>query len=50
MVLSLFIFGVTDIRNFALPLMAGIIAGTYSSIFIASSIWMDLKTKIAAKK
>ncbi len=46
MVLALFIFGVTDIRNFALPLMAGIVAGTYSSIFIASSIWMDLKTKV----
>ena len=45
MVLALFIFGVTDIRNFALPLMVGVVAGTYSSIFIASSIWMDLKKK-----
>ncbi|WP_029322460.1 protein translocase subunit SecDF [Butyrivibrio sp. AE3004] len=45
MVLSLFIFGVPDIRFFALPLMVGVVAGTYSSIFIASPIWLDLKKK-----
>ena len=50
MVLSLFIFGVTDIRNFALPLMVGVVAGTYSSIFIASPIWMDLKNKFKKEK
>ncbi len=50
MVLSLFIFGVTDIRNFALPLMVGVVAGTYSSIFVASSIWMDLKTRFKKSK
>ncbi len=50
MVLALFIFGVTDIRNFALPLMVGVVAGTYSSIFVASPLWMDLKTKFAKKK
>ncbi|SDB24868.1 MULTISPECIES: protein translocase subunit SecD [unclassified Butyrivibrio] len=43
MVLSLAIFGVPDIRFFALPLMVGVVAGTYSSIFIASPIWLDLK-------
>ena len=42
MVLSLFVFGVTDIKNFALPLMVGVICGTYSSIFIASPLWYDL--------
>ncbi|PID82755.1 MAG: protein translocase subunit SecF [Clostridiales bacterium] len=47
--ISLLIFGVTSIKLLALPLMAGIIAGTYSSIFIASPIWVtfkDLKEKI----
>ncbi|MCR4757660.1 MAG: protein translocase subunit SecD [Butyrivibrio sp.] len=44
-VLALFIFGVADIKAFALPLMVGVICGTYSSIFIASPIWYDLKTK-----
>ncbi|MBE5860171.1 MAG: protein translocase subunit SecD [Butyrivibrio sp.] len=49
MVLVLFIFGVTDIKNFALPLMVGVVAGTYSSIFIASPIWLDIKTKLSKK-
>jgi SecD/SecF fusion protein len=44
MVFALFIFGVADIRAFALPLMVGVVSGTYSSIFIASSLWFDLKT------
>lgn len=39
---SLYIFGVNSIRDFALPLMIGVIAGTYSSIFIASPIWYFL--------
>ena len=43
-VLSLYIFGVADIKAFALPLMVGVICGTYSSIFIASPMWYDLKT------
>lgn len=37
---SLYIFGVEAIREFALPLVAGIVIGTYSSIFIASPIWV----------
>ncbi len=43
-VLALYIFGVADIKAFALPLMVGVICGTYSSIFIASPMWYDLKT------
>ena len=39
----LFLFGVTDIRAFALPLMAGVISGTYSSICLASALWFDMK-------
>ncbi|MCR5671866.1 MAG: protein translocase subunit SecD [Butyrivibrio sp.] len=44
-VCALYIFGVADIKAFALPLMVGVICGTYSSIFIASPMWFDLKTK-----
>jgi SecD/SecF fusion protein len=44
-VLALYIFGVADIKAFALPLMVGVISGTYSSIFVASPMWYDLKTK-----
>ncbi len=43
-VLSLYIFGVADIKAFALPLMVGVISGTYSSIVIASPMWYDLRT------
>ena len=43
MVLMLLILGVSSIREFALPLLAGVIAGTYSSIFIATQLWYIFK-------
>ena len=46
MVAALYVFGVTSIREFALPLMVGIVCGTYSSICIAGTLWYVLKTKI----
>lgn len=49
-VISLMVFGVSTIRELALPLLVGIVAGTYSSIFIASPIWVTLKEKFAKKK
>jgi len=39
MVLVLFIFGVASIKEFALPIMVGIVFGTYSSICLAGSLW-----------
>lgn len=42
-VFVLYILGVEQIREFALPLMVGIVAGTYSSIFIASPLWVMIK-------
>ena len=39
MVVCLYILGVTSIREFALPMAAGIIAGTFSSVFIAGTVW-----------
>ncbi|MCR4567128.1 MAG: protein translocase subunit SecD [Pseudobutyrivibrio sp.] len=42
-VLMLLILGVSTIREFALPLLAGVIAGTYSSIFIATQLWYMFK-------
>jgi len=41
---SLFIYGTAAVREFATPLLAGVLAGTYSSIFIASPVWAILKT------
>ena len=49
MVLVLYILGVSSIKEFALPLMAGIVCGTYSSVCLACAIWYILKTKIVKK-
>ena len=35
----IFIFGVTSLRQFTLPMIIGIIAGAYSSLFLAGSLW-----------
>lgn len=45
MVFVLYILGVTSIREFALPLMIGIIGGAYSSVCIAGSLWYTLRCK-----
>ncbi|MCM1190880.1 MAG: protein translocase subunit SecD [Butyrivibrio sp.] len=50
MVAVLYILGVTSIRDFALPLMVGIVCGTYSSICLAGGMWYLFRTKIQPKK
>ena len=45
MVLTLFIFGVSSVKEFALPIMIGIICGAYSSVCLAGSIWYVLRKK-----
>ena len=49
MVATLYIFGVASIREFALPLLVGLVAGTYSSICIASPLWYVLRTRFVKK-
>ncbi len=49
MVAVLYVMGVSSIKEFALPLMAGIACGTYSSICLAGSLWLVLKKKFVAK-
>ncbi|MFC1566954.1 protein translocase subunit SecF [bacterium] len=44
-VLSLYVFGGKVIKDFALVLLLGVLVGTYSSIFIASPIVYDWKTR-----
>ncbi|MCK8059055.1 protein translocase subunit SecF [Fusibacter sp. A2] len=48
---ALYFLGVESIKELAFPLLAGVAAGTYSSIFIASPVWVLLKnlTKKRAK-
>jgi preprotein translocase subunit SecF len=48
-IVTLYIFGVEAIRDFALPLVVGIVVGTYSSIFIASPVWYLLKSRTSIK-
>ena len=43
MVVVLYILGVTSIKEFALPLMVGVICGCYSSVCIAGCMWYDIK-------
>ena len=43
MVIVLYIFGVSSIKAFALPLIIGIICGGYSSICITGPLWFDFK-------
>jgi SecD/SecF fusion protein len=50
MVLLLFILGVSSIREFALPLMVGLISGSYSSIFIATELWYVMKLHLGKSK
>lgn len=45
-ILSLFLMGTDSIREFTFPLIVGVAAGTYSSIFIASSLWVTLTKKL----
>lgn len=45
MVLVLYIMGVSSIREFALPLMVGIVCGTYSSVCLAGSLWFEMNRR-----
>ena len=49
MVFLLYILGVASIKDFSLPLMVGIVSGTYSSICIATELWFVFKTRFAKK-
>ncbi|WP_234119410.1 protein translocase subunit SecF [Clostridium hydrogenum] len=48
-VLSVHIF-VPSVREFTIPLLVGIISGCYSSIFIASPLWVIFKKRSDRKK
>lgn len=48
---SLYVLGVQSVKEFALPVVVGIIAGTWSSVLIAGSVWYMLsKLKLGKKK
>jgi len=43
--LAIFIFGGESIRGFAFALLIGIVVGTYSSLFIATPVYVDMAKK-----
>ncbi len=47
---ALYVMGVDSIREFALPIIIGIIVGTYSSVCIASPLWTILRNVSFSKK
>lgn len=49
-IVALYIMGVDSIKEFTLPLIAGISVGVYSSIFIASPIWVLINKKQRKKQ
>ena len=49
MVAALYVFGVTSVKEFALPLMAGILCGTYSAVCVAGALWLVLRKVLPAK-
>ena len=50
MVVMLYVLGVASIREFALPLMAGLICGAYSSVCIATQLWYVLRVRFEKRE
>ena len=49
-IFMLFLLGVSSIREFALPLMVGIVCGGYSSVCLTGAMWYVMKTKLKKAK
>ena len=49
MILVLYILGVATIKEFALPLIVGVLAGGYSSVCITGSLWYVMKKGVKSK-
>ena len=50
MVFLLYALGVSNIRDFALPMIVGLISGAYSSICIATQLWYVMKVHFGKSK
>ncbi len=49
-VFVLFLMGVPSVREFALPIIIGLAAGTFSSVFVTGPLWYVLKTKVGKNR
>ena len=50
MIAVLYVIGVAAIREFALPIMVGIVCGAYSSVCITGALWYVLKSRAMKKE
>ena len=44
-VVTLYYVGAEAVKVLAMPLLIGLLAGAYSSLFLASSVWFDISKK-----
>lgn len=44
-ILVLFVVGVPAVKEFAFPIIVGLLAGTYSSVFLSVPIWVMIKNR-----
>ena len=49
-IVTLYIMGVSSIKEFALPIIIGLVAGNFTSIFVAPSLWGRWQDRIDAKR
>src|SRR5699024_3295148 len=49
-VLAFLVLGAQSIFGFAIALVVGLVAGTYSSLFLASQLWLVMRSKNLKKK
>ncbi|QKS70778.1 protein translocase subunit SecF [Paenalkalicoccus suaedae] len=47
---ALVVFGGEGLRVFSIALVVGLLAGTYSSLFIASQLWLEMKNRQVKKR
>lgn len=50
MIFMLFLLGVSSLREFTVPLMAGILGGAFSSICLTGPLWCVIKNKVTGNK
>lgn len=50
MIVCLYIFGVSTIKDFSFPIIVGLLAGVYSSVFLAAPMWSLMADRSDRKK
>lgn len=50
MIFMLFLLGVSSLREFTVPLMAGILGGAFSSVCLTGPLWCVIKNKVSSNK